>query len=296
MKCFSPCSGRLLNLIVLLIIASSCTESQNHSPDEDVFDVSSFVFSGDSLDISAETDNARATTWNPDGSRIFVTGRESENVVSYDVNEPWNLTTATLHSDFSLGDDFGDSSGMSVAHGLFIRDDGDMMWVFNRTEIRAYDLSVAWDLGTASFSQYLDLSEVVQRGHDFDFKNDGTVLIIDDRNAQAVHQYELETPWDIATASHVFTLDISDVEQEVRGLEMILDGSVMLLLDTVRMEVLQYDLSSPYEISTASLSSILDVSAQSGDPRGLSISTDLSRIYITGRDNEAVYMYIRARE
>lgn len=293
MKCFSPCSGRLLILTVLLIFASACTESQNYSPDEDVFDVSSFVFSGDSLDISAETDNARATTWNPDGSRMFITGRFTENVVSYDMTEPWDLSTASFGGEFKLGEDFGANTGLSVAHGLFIRDDGQLMWVFNRTEIRAYDLAEAWDIRTSTFSQHLDLSQVVQRGHDFDFKNDGTILIIDDRNGRSVHQYELESPWDISTASHVFTLDISDVEQEVRGLEMILEGSVMLLLDTVRMEVLQYNLSAPYDISTASLTSILDVSAQSGDPRGLSISTDLSRMYVTGRDNEAVYMYVR---
>lgn len=103
----------------------------------------------------------------------------------------------------------------------------------------------------------------------------------------------LETPWDIATAIHVFTLVVSDVEQEVRGLEVILDGTIMLLLDTVRQEVLQYELSKPWDLSTAVLTNFLDVGAQTADPRGMSISTDLSRIFITGRNEQEVYVFRR---
>ncbi|MCH8556453.1 MAG: hypothetical protein LAT84_01465 [Balneolia bacterium] len=257
------------------------------------FSISDFSFTGQVLDISGETDNARATTWNPDGSRMFITGRYSENVVAYDMVEPWDITTASYAGEYKFEETFSESTGLSVGHGLFIREDGSRMWVFNRTEIRHYDLLEPWNLETASFTQLRDLSDFVQRGHDFDFKEDGTVLFIDDRNAQAVHQMILETPWDIATASHVFTLDISDVEQEVRGLEVILDGTIMLLLDTVRHEVLQYELSEPWNLSTAVLHNYLDVSDQTKDPRGISISTDLSTVFITGRNEQEVYTFRR---
>lgn len=269
------------------------TEQRSNEFETSVFSISDFSFTGKVLDISGETENARATTWNPDGSRMFITGRFTENVVAYDMTEPWDITTASFAGEYKFEANFSESTGLSVGHGLFIRDDGLRMWIFNRTEIRQYDLSEAWNPATATFNQFRDLSAFVQRGHDFDFKHDGTVLFIDDRNAQAVHQMSLETPWDIATAIHVFTLDVSDVEQEVRGLEVILDGTIMLLLDTVRQEVLQYELSKPWDLSTAVLTNFLDVGAQTADPRGMSISTDLSRIFITGRNEQEVYVFRR---
>ena len=167
------------------------------------------------------------------------------------------------------------------------------MWVFNRTEIWGYTLESPWELSSAVHTYYMDLKDFVERGHDIDFNPDGTKLFIDDRNARAVHQAELSTPWDITTITSVFTLDISDEEQAVRGLEIIADGTIMLLMDTGRKEILKYEMSTPYELQSARFVDSFDVSEQSDDPRGLSVSPDMDRFYVTGRDNQAIYQYIR---
>ncbi len=249
-----------------------------------------YVYSGVSLDISGETSNARASTWHPDGTMIYVTGRSTENVVSYSVEFPWELNRASLKSSYDLSVEL--TSG-SVAHGLFIRDDGQKMWVFNRTEMWGYELESPWDVASATGGYRVDFSEHVQRGHDVDFSEDGTRLFIDDRSARAVHQYKLGEAWDITTANWVYSLDISAHERQVRGIEIVKDGSVMLLLDTSRRELQQYNLSEPYDVSTATFHSRFDLSRQTTDPRGLSISRDLTRFYITGRDRGRIYQYVR---
>ncbi|MCC5933681.1 MAG: hypothetical protein JJU35_05490 [Balneolales bacterium] len=251
-----------------------------------------FRFSGLTLDISAETENARATFWHPEGKLMFITSRNTESVASYQTETPWNLSTARYAGSVSVGEQLMANTNLSVAHGLFFAPDGHRMWVFNRTEMWAWDLGTAWDLSTAEAIHFQDFSPLVLRGHDVDFHPDGSILFIDDRDGQAVHQYRLSEPWDITTAAHVHTLDISALEEEVRGIEFILDGRAMLLLDTVRMELMQFTLSEPWQIATAVYHSSLDLSGETRDPRGLSISPDLCRIFITAREQGLVYEYV----
>lgn len=261
--------------------------------DQPTIHFAEYAYSGISLDISTITENARANHWRPDGSVFYVTGRETENVVSYTVSEPWNLSAATQRNTFDLSNDIGTKSSQSVAHGLLLRDDGLMMWVFNRTEIWGFELETAWDISSAKSIHHKDLSLFVQRGHDFDFNSDGTRIYIDDRNAQAVHEAHLSTPWDITTLEWVYSLDISDQEKAVRGIELIADGSIMLLLDTDRREVLQYHLSTPYDVKSAKFVDAFDVSKETRNPRGLSIHPEHDHFYITGTDKQRVFQYSR---
>lgn len=253
-----------------------------------------FNYTGDSLDISNETANARASHWKPDGTEIYIVGRYTENVASYSVAEPWELSTATFKNDFSLSKEFGSTNQGSHAHGLFFRVDGEKMWVFNRTEIWGYALAEPWNVSSSVYAYYRDLSNFVKRGHDIDFHPDGTRIFIDDRNAQAVHEATLSTPWDITTIQWAYTLDISDQEQEVRGIEIVANGTIMLLLDTDRKELLQYQLSEPWELKSATYHSAFDLSNQTSNPRGLSIRPDMNRFYITGNNNQKVYQYNRS--
>lgn len=220
---------------------------------------------------------------------MFVTGRFTENVAVYSISVPWDLSTAAFHSEFNLPEYFSENTGLSVAHGLYLKDTGRKMYVFNRTEIWAFELIEPWDITTAETLYTQDLSDFVQRGHDIDFHPSGEILYIDDRNARAVHQVNLSTPWDIRTMTWDYTLDISDMEKEVRGIEFVKDGSIMLLLDTVRKELMQYHLEEPWNIRTARYVNSLDLSSISNDPRGLSISRDLSKIYITAREQKIIY-------
>ncbi|MCH8486885.1 MAG: hypothetical protein LAT75_08465 [Candidatus Cyclonatronum sp.] len=280
----------LLLAFVLLLSASSCT-SQENAP-APLLDFEAYTFSGVTLDISGETENARATFWHPEGGVMYISSRNTESVASYETDVPWDLGEARFAGSLSVSEQLRANTGLSVAHGLFIRPDGHRLWVFNRTEMWAWDMETAWDLSTAEAIHFQDFSPIILRGHDMDFHPDGSMLFIDDRDGRAVHQYRLSEPWDITTAAHVHTLDISALEEEVRGIEFLFDGRLMLLLDTVRMELMQFTLSEPWQIATAVYHSSLDLSGETRDPRGLSISPDFCRFYITAREQGRVYTYI----
>lgn len=280
-----------LNKVILVIPIILITVLAGVTATDYRFNFSEYTYSGVSLDISKETANARATYWKTDGTEIFITGRDTENVVSYTMTDPWDLETATFSNEFDLSNELGTMNGMSVVHGLYLREDGEKMWVFNRTEMWGYTLENPWDISTAKYTYYKNLDDFVQRGHDFDFKPDGTRLFIDDRNAQAVYEVHLSVPWDITTMKWVYTLDISDQENAVRGLEIIEDGRIMLLMDTGRREILQYELSVPYDLKTAVFRDAYDVSSQSVNPRGLSLNPDYKYFYVTGNTEQRIYQY-----
>ncbi len=242
-----------------------------------------FSYNEHFLDISAETENARTTHWKPDGSMVFVTGRYTDNVAAYRVNEPWQIQTAKFLHDVKLPGEF--------QHGLYIREDGKKMWVFDRTSIWSFTLETPWDITTRSEGINYNLDHFTQRGHYIDFKPDGSILYIDDRNAGAVFQYHLSTPWDVDTGTLTYTLDISDQQRQVRGIEFLQNGALMLLMDTRRREVLQYNLDEPWNISTATFTGTFDVSSQTRQGRGLSFSADEKIMYVTGRDEEKIFQY-----
>lgn len=265
------------------IILTSCTGSIAQDGNSDGTYISGFEYSGKHLDISEDTENARATFWKPDGSIVFVTGRYTDNVAAYATQEPWQIHTAEFLQKTNVPGEF--------QHGLYIREDGIMMWVFDRTSIWEFSLEKPWDISSRSEGINHDLSHFALRGHDVDFKPDGSVLFIDDRNAGAVFEYSLATPWDVSSGNLTYTLDISDQQLEVRGIEFLKEGKLMVLMDTKRKEVLQYDLAEAYNISTATYSGAFDVSSQTGQGRGLSFSADETIMYVTGRDEQKIFQY-----
>jgi hypothetical protein len=242
-----------------------------------------FTYSGKYLDISGETEDARATFWKPDGTIVFVKGRVSNNMAAYGVSDPWQIHTVKFLHDVHVPGEF--------QHGLFFRENGTMMWVFDRTSIWSFTLENPWDITTRSEGSNHDLSSFTLRGHDIDFKPDGAILFIDDRNAGAVFEYSLITPWDVSTGILTYTLDISEQQIEVRGIEFLKDGSIMMLMDTERKEVMQYNLTRPYEISTATFFDAFDVSEQTYQGRGMTFSTDENIMYVTAQDEKKIFQY-----
>jgi len=240
------------------------------------------TYSEDSLDVSAETKDTRATEFKPDGTMVYVVGRGTSNVAAYALATPWNLATGTFVGMYHLGNEVGSRAQGAFAHGLFFRKaDGRKMYVWNRTEAFAYDLSTPWDITTANPTGYLDFTGIVQRGHDIDFKPDGTRLYVDDRDAGKVFQFGLVTPWAIESSVLEFALDISDRQKAVRGIQLSADGHRLFVMDTGHRSVLEYHLPVEWDLAGATYHARLDVGDRFKNPRGLTWRPDGGAFFVT---------------
>lgn len=297
---------RISSLIVMFLMTACLFYTTSTAQSNIDFGFDEFSYSGKSLDISERTNqNARANQWHPDGTILYLAARDSENVLAFKTLEPWEIEGAILIAEFDLKGEMsytdppiGAMSDGSHTHGLFFRDNGEMMYILNRSEIWAYSLSSAWDITTAERSGYSALTEKLEvdlYGHGITFKPDGTILYVDDRDNETIFSFGLSTPWDVSTASFKNELDISDQEERIRDIEFIYDGQVLITMDTNRDtgSLLQYHLSEPYDITTAVFIDSFTLRGEVFNPRGLSISRDLNSFFITCRQEERIFQYDR---
>lgn len=232
--------------------------------------------------FESTTDAARAIDFRPNGSRLYIVGRGSRNVAEYHLSEPWAIETASYVREFDLTSYLGTAAQPEQApHGIYIRkSDGAKMWIVNRTEIWEFTLSTPWNVSTATQTGYRDISNHALRAHDIEFKPDGRVMYVDDRFVGVVFQYNLSTPWDISTANLDYSLDISRRQIEVRGTQFSEDGRRMFLNDTGRRDILEYSVSTPFDLRSADHLRFISVAEQAEENTGMFFRPDLSRFYI----------------
>ena len=243
--------------------------------------------------FDSSTELARAIDFRPNGSRLYIVGRGSRNVAEYHLSEPWEIQSSTYVREFDLTGVLGTAAQPEEApHGIFVRkSDGARMWIVNRTEVWEFTLTTPWNVSTATQTGYRNISNHALRAHDIEFKPDGRVMYIDDRFVGVVFQYNLSTPWDISTATLNYSLDISRRQIEVRGTQLSEEGDRMFLNDTGRREILEYSISTPFDLRSADFVRSLSVVEQAEENTGMFFRPDLSRFYIGDALTSTVYQY-----
>jgi DNA-binding beta-propeller fold protein YncE len=167
------------------------------------------------------------------------------------------------------------------------------MYIIGRTNdnVNEYDLSSAWDISTASYLQAFSVAteETVPEG--LAFKPDGTKMYVVGSNGDDVNEYDLSTPWDISTASYLQNFSVAAQETNPGSVFFKPDGTKMYITGTAGDDVNEYDLSTPWDISTASYLQNFSLSGQDTAPFGLFFHPDGSGFYVVGINNDTVYQY-----
>lgn len=163
--------------------------------------------------------------------------------------ETYDLANASYDSvSFSVGTQETDPTG------LFFKPDGTKMYITGYTgdEVNEYNLSTAWDITSASANSVLDVSAKETQPRDLWFKDDGTELYIVGTISDSVHQYSLSTAWDVSSGTFTQTFSVATQDAAPRGLCFKTDGTIMYVSGTQNNKVYQYNLSTAWDISTAS--------------------------------------------
>ena len=277
-----------INLLIILLLSLyiiSCNGDKNTNNVENDgyppghYDIEYLGKHGQKLTTSSATKNARGIDLYDNDTKLIVHSRDNELIVTYKLISPNNLLDANHISSISTSDYIGTESQGSYGHGIFIkRPELDRIWLFNRTEIWQFDLSTPGEIDLKSNTGYYDLSQYIERGHDIDFSTDGKILYIDDRNKEAIHQFKLQTPWDINNIEFDYSLDISANHKAVRGIEFRPDGKRMYLLDTELRQVQQYTLSTAWDIRSSSLEKTIELNISNA--RGMTWNQDGGSLFI----------------
>jgi len=240
-----------------------------------------------SFSISAQETFGSDVFFKPDGLKMYVLGVSGLDVNEYDLSTAWDISTASYVQNFSV------SAQEAGPTGLFFKPDGLKMYVvgFNGDDVNEYDLSTAWDISTASYLQNFSVSAQETSPEGLFFKPDGTKMYIVGRDGDEVNEYNLSTAWNISTASYLQVFSVSAQELTPRGIFFKPDGLKMYITGDTGDDVNEYDLSTAWDVSSASYLQNFSVAAQDANPTGIFFKPDGTKMYILGNDGDDVNEY-----
>jgi sugar lactone lactonase YvrE len=242
--------------------------------------------------VFAQDSNPEGFFFKPDGTKMYMIGLSNDNVYEYNLSAAWDIFTASYLQAFSI------VSQEINPHGLFFKPDGTKMYVTGQTgdDVNEYDLSTPWDISTASYLQNFSVAAQEVSPTDLFFKPDGTKMYVIGQSGDNVNEYSLSSAWDVSTASYVQNFSVASQETVPRGLFFKPDGTKMYIIGSTGDDVNEYDLSTPWDISTASYVQNFFVNAQDGLPSGLFFKPDGTQFWITGLLNDKVFSYLISPE
>jgi DNA-binding beta-propeller fold protein YncE len=231
--------------------------------------------------------NPRGVYIRADGTKAYVINTFDDSVYEYDFNYPWAFNSLTLVQNFSVSAQESDPSD------VFFKSDGTKMYVIGKIgdDVNEYSLSTAWDISTASYVQNFSVSTEETFPEALFFKPDGTKMYVIGTSGDDVNQYDLSSAWDISTASYVQNFSVSGQEANPSGIAFLGDGTKMYVIGTSGDDVNQYDLSSAWDISTASYVQNFSVSSQTSAPTGLFFIANGSMFFVNDDINSTTHQY-----
>lgn len=193
-----------------------------------------------------------------------------------------------------------DSVSLSVAsqennpHEAVFKTDGTKLYVlgFQNDSVFEYNLSTAWNLSTASYSQSFSVASQENQPSGLFFKSDGTKFYVVGFNTDTIYQYSMSTAWDVSSASYdSVSFSVSSQESQPTGIFFKDDGTKVFVIGLSGDDINEYSLSTAWNISTASYTTSFSVSGQEGQPHSLYFNEDGTRVFIVGGFTNSVYQY-----
>jgi DNA-binding beta-propeller fold protein YncE len=229
------------------------------------------------------------------GDKIIIAGDSTDFAYGYDLSTAYDLSTGSYASE-----SFNFDSEDEQPYSIFFRDNGEQMYMLgvDNDTVYQYTLSTPWDVSTASYdSKSASIGTELPTPAGLAFKSDGSRMYVCGRDASIdgiVAAYDLSTDWDVSTASYASEQYDTETETgpEPSEVRFNSDGSKMFVLSGDNEELYEYDLSTDWDVSTASYSSnSLDVSGQMSSPFGFDFSTDGEYVMVMSTNTDTIYGY-----
>jgi len=201
----------------------------------------------------------------------------------------WNLTDAVYDGvSFSL------STQDTVPNGLFFRPDGTMMFIAgnNTDRIYRYVLSTPWDLSTALASGSFSTAAQENNPAAVFFKPDGLVMYVTGGGSDRVWQYNSTSDaWNMPFWGVQTSIYVGSQEPVPTGLFFKPDGTKMYMCGWLNDRVHEYNLSTPWNVSTAVFFQNVSVGANSPTADGIFFKPDGTAMYVVSDGSDSIGEY-----
>jgi len=244
-------------------------------------------YSGVNFSVATQETDPRGMFFGNDGFALYVLGAVGDDINQYTLSTAWDISTASYTRVFSV------AAREAFPSGLFFKPDGLRMYVLGAgsDNVLEYELASAWDISTSSFVRSFSVVSQDTSPRGMFFREDGTKLYIVGEVNRRVNEYTLGTAWNISTISFAQNFSLSAQEANPKAVFFKPDGLKMYVCGTSSDSVNEYNLSSGWDISTASFVQSFSVAGVETSPQGLFFKPNGLKMYIVGSSSDAVWAF-----
>jgi len=249
-------------------------------------------------ELSLPTDfNGTGIFFKPDGTKVFFCNL-SDQIHEYSLSTAWDISTATATTSTTVSNNTRD---------LYIDQSGTRLFYLSTDgTVRKHGLNTAWNLSTiTSEVQGYELANLLANCQSLWFKKDGTRVYVGSAREITINTVDyidpiisapLSTAWDLSTFGSNSAVSLRDLlggsGVTPNGLSLVNNGSEVIFCDNASDQIIQLNLSTPYDITTASLSRSFSTSADMDNIGGLTVSEENpNEIYLMGLGDFRVLQY-----
>ncbi|MDW3192106.1 MAG: cadherin domain-containing protein [Cytophagales bacterium] len=267
------------------------------SPVGSNFNITEYEHTGDADEFSVQAQDANpwGLAFNSDGTKMFMAGSDRDQVHEYTLATAYDVSTASYVDGFSIQDR---ETGL---FGVKFSNDGTKMFIVGDQgkSIVEYNLATGYDVSTATFSSTLSMSTYDNFPTGMAFNNDGTKMYMIGNNDDRIVEFDLSTAFDLTSATYAGATEEFSVAGEVTdpvGVTFSPDGLKIFVPGRVTSKIVEYALTTAYDVSTASFTASQTVSADVSNPTEVLFNANGSKMLVLGRVNDAVAEYASTSE
>jgi sugar lactone lactonase YvrE len=265
-------------------VSANCLIAINDNPLDHATKVKYFTNSGNTV-IAGLTNNQIYYVYASNSSSV-VLSRSPDQV----------YTDVTNTNVFVNGSITTTTSGETNPTGVFFKPDGTRMFVCGQTidRVNEYQLSTPWMVNTATFTTATTMSMETLYGEfgmdDIYFTSNGTTMYVLGYTTDKVLQFELGEQWTVNTAAYVANTSIAGQTDAARAMTFKPDGSRMYVVDTTNDKIFQYELETPWDLSSSIYHTDDFYSGGLGDGNaaGIAFTQDGRKVFLVGYDNDRI--------
>lgn len=259
-----------------------------------VWNPSAMSFSNKSLDTAPRGPDGWGFTVSPNGLNLYIVtitdgASNPGKIYWYTMTTAWDVSTASYTG-------ISKSISAQTEHTTQVKFSGDGLRMYALFEdantVFQYTLTTAWNITTASYSgNSKDTNTEVVAARGIALKADGTALYVVDA-AGTLYQYPLLVAWDISTASYIsqsLSLAHAGESSECHGLTFKPDGTRIILADYFDQSVREYDLTTPWDVTTAVYVGKRSTADQSIAPLDVALNPTGDAMFVMAQDAVIAY-------
>jgi hypothetical protein len=264
------------------------------------WDISTATYASKSLIVTTQVSIPNSLCFKSDGTILYVLDDATNAIYQYTLSIAWDISTGSYASksvETYLINNYFDTSPQGIdisSDGTKIYFIGQSTGLTSQSKVFFHELTTPWDLSTANsyISPSIASQDTVAGG--IQFKPDGTKMYMIGTGTAPVgiYQYSLTPAWNIRSLTYDnVKLTVSGQDAGTSGFYFNKNGTKIIVSGLIGDKIYQYNLTTPWDLSTASFVRSIDISQQETTVRSVVFSNDENKIYFVGDVTDTIYQY-----